>query len=82
MKREHPRVIALGPISIGWTQPGSNLGAALDALEARGIAVVARFSDWPSPAWPDPSAPAYVNSVAEVATGLAPRALLDQFARG
>tara|TARA_R110002096_G_scaffold148921_1_gene310129 strand:- start:495 stop:998 length:504 start_codon:yes stop_codon:yes gene_type:complete len=74
-----PIYIALGAnLPSAGRSPAQTLARALEALEARGIVVVARSSDWHSPAWPDPSAPAYVNAVAEVATGLGPRALLDQ----
>ncbi|WP_339744787.1 2-amino-4-hydroxy-6-hydroxymethyldihydropteridine diphosphokinase [uncultured Maricaulis sp.] len=74
-----PIYIALGAnLPSAGLSPAQTLARALDALAARGITVVARSSDWHSPAWPDPSAPAYVNAVAEVATRLAPRALLDQ----
>ncbi len=74
-----PIYIALGAnLPSAGRSPAETLARALEALEARGVAVVARSSDWHSPAWPDPSAPAYVNAVAEVATGLGPRALLDQ----
>ena len=74
-----PIYIALGAnLPSAGRSPAQTLALALDALEARGIAVVARSSDWRSPAWPDPAAPAYVNAVAEVASGLTPRALLDQ----
>jgi 2-amino-4-hydroxy-6-hydroxymethyldihydropteridine diphosphokinase len=70
--------IALGAnLPSAGRSPAQTLALALDALEARGIAVVARSSNWHSPAWPDPAAPAYINAVAEVATELAPRALLD-----
>ncbi|WP_417497594.1 2-amino-4-hydroxy-6-hydroxymethyldihydropteridine diphosphokinase [Maricaulis sp.] len=73
-----PIYIALGAnLPSAGRSPAETLARALDALEARGVTVVARSSDWHSPAWPDPSAPAYVNAVAEVATDLAPRALLD-----
>ena len=74
-----PIYIALGAnLPLAGRSPAETLARALEALEARGIAVMARSSDWHSPAWPDPAAPAYVNAVAEVATELAPRALLDQ----
>tara|TARA_R110000744_G_scaffold145205_5_gene257628 strand:+ start:38738 stop:39271 length:534 start_codon:yes stop_codon:yes gene_type:complete len=73
-----PIYIALGAnLPSAGRSPARTLALALDALSARGITVVTRSSDWHSPAWPDPSAPAYVNAVAEVETDLAPRALLD-----
>ncbi len=40
------------------------LGAALEAMAARGFEVIARSSFWQSAAWPDPNMPAYVNAVA------------------
>jgi len=73
-----PIYIALGAnLPSAGRSPAETLALALDALRARGVTVVARSSDWHSPAWPDPTAPAYVNAVAEVATQLGPRALLD-----
>ena len=52
------------------------LAAALVELEARGVGIIAQSSIWHSPAWPDPSAPPYVNAVAEVSTALPPGKLL------
>jgi len=57
--------------------PQETLALALEALAGEDVSVVARSSDWSSPAWPDPSDPPYVNAVAEVGTALSPRALLD-----
>ncbi len=71
--------IALGAnLPSAGRSPAATLALALEVLDARGIAVVARSSHWHSPAWPDPAAPAYVNAVAEVATKLSPRDMLDQ----
>jgi 2-amino-4-hydroxy-6-hydroxymethyldihydropteridine diphosphokinase len=54
------------------------LDAAMVELEARGVTILARSSIWHSPAWPDPSAPPYVNAVAEVATERSPEQLLAE----
>ncbi len=79
ISKTSPIYIALGAnLPSAGRSPAQTLVRALDALEARGIAVVKRSSDWHSPAWPDPASPAYVNAVAEVASDLSPRALLDQ----
>ncbi len=57
--------------------PADTILGAKSALTAKGIRVL-RFSRlWQSPAWPDPSEPAYVNAVAEVATTLPPHRLLQ-----
>ena len=64
---------------------GSNLGvqgmAPVEVVSAAARAL-ARFGPvrlsglWDSPAWPDPSAPRYVNAVASLGTSLPPEALL------
>jgi 2-amino-4-hydroxy-6-hydroxymethyldihydropteridine diphosphokinase len=73
-----PIYIALGAnLPLGNVSPRQTLNAALEALAVRDIELVARSSDWHSPAWPDPSEPPYVNAVAEVTTGLSARTLLD-----
>lgn len=70
--------IALGAnLPRGEITPRETLSQALDALDAAGVRVQARSSDWHSPAWPDPADPPYVNAVARVETGLAARPLLD-----
>ncbi|MDQ7018799.1 MAG: 2-amino-4-hydroxy-6-hydroxymethyldihydropteridine diphosphokinase [Robiginitomaculum sp.] len=57
--------------------PADTILGAKSALMAKGIRVL-RFSRlWQSPAWPDPSEPAYVNAVAEVVTVLPPHRLLQ-----
>jgi 2-amino-4-hydroxy-6-hydroxymethyldihydropteridine diphosphokinase len=63
---------------------GGNLGdvvatlrAALAGLEAGGVRVVARSSNWKTPPWGVTDQPAFVNACALVATDLGPRALLD-----
>lgn len=69
-------------VALGCSLPGSYpsrealLEAALVALADEGLAVAARSSWWRSAAWPDPTAPAYLNGVALVETGLAAADLL------
>ena len=56
--------------------PADTIICAKSALMAKGVRVL-RFSRlWESPAWPDPTEPAYVNAVAEVVTTLPPFMLL------
>ena len=63
-------------VALGCSLPGSYpsrealLGAALAALADEGLTVTAKSSWWRSAAWPDPAAPAYLNGVALVETGL------------
>lgn len=52
------------------------LEAAVLALPSAGLRVLRRSRWWRSAAWPDPAAPAYLNSVALIETGLSPRAAL------
>lgn len=52
------------------------LEAALARFPAYGLTVTARSGWWRSAAWPDPSAPPYVNGVALVETTLDPRQTL------
>ena len=69
-------------VALGCSLPGSYpsrealLDAALEALEPEGLAVMERSSWWTSAAWPDPAAPAYLNGVALVETGLSAEAVL------
>jgi len=69
-------------IALGCSLPGSYpsreslLEAALEALAGEGLTVVARPSWWTSAAWPDPTAPAYLNGVALVETALPAEAVL------
>lgn len=69
-------------VALGCSLPGSYpsrealLEAAVAALAAEGLAVTARSSWWTSAAWPDPTAPAYLNGVALVETTLPAEAVL------
>lgn len=66
-------VIALGGNLAGpYGSCEALLEAALTALEARGPRVTGRSGWWGSAAWPDPSAPAFINGVALVETDLGP----------
>ncbi len=70
-------IVALGGNLPGaWPSIADVLEAALAGLDAVGLRLVARSSLWRSAAWPDPSQPEYLNAVAFVETGLAPRAVL------
>ncbi|MBI5940452.1 MAG: 2-amino-4-hydroxy-6-hydroxymethyldihydropteridine diphosphokinase [Caulobacterales bacterium] len=53
------------------------LEAALATFAAHGLTVTARSGWWRSAAWPDPTAPAYVNGVVLVETALTPREALE-----
>jgi 2-amino-4-hydroxy-6-hydroxymethyldihydropteridine diphosphokinase len=57
------------------------LEAALGALGPEGLSVVQRSSWWRSAAWPDPTAPAYLNGVAVVETSLPPFEALAALSR-
>lgn len=63
-------------VALGCSLPGSYpsrealLDAALEALASEDLTVAERSSWWTSAAWPDPAAPAYLNGVALVETGL------------
>lgn len=65
-------------MALGCNLPGAYtsrealLEAALQALSEEGLTVLARSSWWTSEAWPDPTAPAYLNGVAVVETALRP----------
>ena len=69
-------------VALGCSLPGSYpsrealLEAALDALATEGLAVAARSSWWTSAAWPDPTAPAYLNGVVLVETGVSAEEVL------
>jgi 2-amino-4-hydroxy-6-hydroxymethyldihydropteridine diphosphokinase len=73
-----PVYIALGAnLPLDSRPPAQTIARALEMLEAEGVRVIARSSDWVSPAWPDPTDPEYVNAVARVETSLDARELLD-----
>lgn len=63
-------------VALGCSLPGSYpsrevlLEAAVDALASEGLAVTGRSAWWTSAAWPDPTAPAYLNGVVLVETRL------------
>jgi len=65
-------------IALGCNLPGAHasrealLGAALAALPTEGLTILARSSWWASAAWPDPTAPGYLNGVVLVETSLSP----------
>ena len=69
-------------VALGCSLPGSYpsrealLEAAVEALAADGLAVAARSSWWTSVAWPDPTAPAYLNGVVLVETALSAEEVL------
>ena len=52
------------------------LETAFDAMTASGLRVERRSRFWRSAAWPDPSAPAFLNAVALVETALRPAEVL------
>jgi 2-amino-4-hydroxy-6-hydroxymethyldihydropteridine diphosphokinase len=52
------------------------LEAALSAFPRAGLRIVRRSGWWRSAAWPDPTAPAYLNGVATVDTTLSPHTLM------
>lgn len=66
-------VVALGSSLAGeHASCEALLDAALARFPAHGLTVLTRSSWWRSAAWPDPSAPGFVNGVALVATELSP----------
>ncbi len=72
-------IAAGGNLPYRGAPPERTIAAAFDALEEAGdIRVVARSRLYSSPAWPDPSAPPYVNAAARLETALTPEALLER----
>ena len=66
-------LIALGSnLSGGFASSKGLLEAAVARLSAVGLRVVKRSSWWRSAAWPDPTAPDYLNGLAIVETLLEP----------
>ena len=57
--------------------PAGTLKSALVRLEQLGVKILSVSSFYETPAWPDPSAPAFVNAVATVHTALQPVELLN-----
>lgn len=61
-------------VALGCSLPGSYpsrealLDAAVEALAIEGLSVASRSGWWTSAAWPDPTAPAYLNGVVLVET--------------
>ena len=72
-------LIALGG-NLPWQDiaPERLLPKVFDALKSEEIHVLARSALWRTPAWPDPSAPPYVNAAAAIETTLDPQALLNR----
>ncbi|MEN0652080.1 MULTISPECIES: 2-amino-4-hydroxy-6-hydroxymethyldihydropteridine diphosphokinase [Hyphobacterium] len=72
-------LIALGG-NLPWQDiaPELLLPKVFDALDGDEIRVLARSSLWRTPAWPDPSAPAYVNAAAAIETIMNAEALLQR----
>ena len=74
-------------VALGSNLPGDYGGsdalleAALDRFPDHGLRVKARSGWWRSAAWPDPTAPAFLNGVAFVETALDPRAVLGALLR-
>lgn len=70
-------VLALGGNLAGdYPSLQALLEAAVLALPHAGLRVARRSGWWRSAAWPDPGAPAYLNGVVLVETGLSPRDVL------
>ncbi len=68
-------LIGIGSNQAAWGLPPAEvLARAARALGRLGEASLSPLYE--SPAWPDPSAPPYVNAVALLETGLSPEALL------
>ncbi len=75
-------IVALGTNLKGeYASLQTLLEAALEALQANGLRLVRRSSWWRSAAWPDPSAPAYLNGVVIVETGQGPHEVLAALRR-
>jgi 2-amino-4-hydroxy-6-hydroxymethyldihydropteridine diphosphokinase len=72
-------------VALGGNLPGACrsvadlLDAALARLAQEDLRLLARSRWWRSAAWPDPSAPAFLNGVALFETELGPQALLALF---
>lgn len=71
-------------VALGANLPGDYpscealLDAAVASLAQEQIKVTAQSGWWRSAAWPDPSAPAFLNGVVIVRTDLTPRAVIER----
>jgi len=75
-------VVALGcNMSGSYMSREALLDAALSAFPAAGLTVVSASDWWTSTAWPDPSAPDYLNGVALVRTQLEAAQVLAELHR-
>lgn len=75
-------VVALGSnLAFAGAQPREILEAALTCFPEEGLVVVKRSRWWRSAAWPDPTAPGFLNGVVLVRTGLDPHAVLAALLR-
>ena len=71
-------VIALGANLVSPAgPPAATIAAAVDALAQKGVKIEAASGFFATPAWPDPSAPNYVNAVIRVATAHSPAELME-----
>jgi 2-amino-4-hydroxy-6-hydroxymethyldihydropteridine diphosphokinase len=71
-------VLALGGNLAGdYPSLEALLEAALSGFPRAGLRLVRRSGWWRSAAWPDPTAPAYLNGVMVVETSLSPRAVME-----
>ena len=82
MNLDEAVIVALGG---NLARDGAPVQAALEAALQRfpeeGMEVVKRSGWWRSAAWPDPTAPPYLNGVALVRTALAPEAVMQTLLR-
>ena len=75
-------LIALGSnLSGSFESPNALLEAAIARLSAVGLRVVKRSSWWRSAAWPDPTAPDYINGLAVVETDQGPMEVMENLAK-
>jgi 2-amino-4-hydroxy-6-hydroxymethyldihydropteridine diphosphokinase len=75
-------VVALGAnLKAGFASLSDGLDAALAGFAVEGLEIIERSSYWRSSAWPDPTAPAYLNAVALVETSLGPKQVLEALQR-
>jgi 2-amino-4-hydroxy-6-hydroxymethyldihydropteridine diphosphokinase len=72
-------LIALGAnLPFRGSPPAETLRAVLGTLADKGVKPVKVSGFYETPAWPDPSDPAFVNAVAEVETSLDPATLIGK----